>query len=73
MAESTVISIQKVEGTDYKSWRLEGEILLGQKQVLGIVDSTGQAPEDATAVKSWMKQHGIALCNILLAMERSLQ
>jgi hypothetical protein len=41
MAESTVISIQKVEGTDYKSWRLEGEILLEQKQVLGIVDSTG--------------------------------
>jgi hypothetical protein len=52
---------------------LEVEILLEQKQVLGIVDGTEEAPEDATELKSWKKQHGIARSTILLAMERSLQ
>jgi hypothetical protein len=46
---------------------------LEQKQVLGIVDGTEEAPEDATEVKSWKKQHGIAQSTILLAMGRSLQ
>jgi len=73
MAESTAISIKKFDGTDYKSWSLEVEILLEQKQVLSIVDGTEEAPEDATELKSWKKQHGIARSTILLAMERSLQ
>jgi hypothetical protein len=73
MAESTAITIKKFDGTDYKSWSLELEILLEQKQVLGIVDGTEEAPEDATELKSWKKQHGIARSTILLAMERSLQ
>jgi len=73
MAESTVISIKKFDGTDYKSWSLEVEILLEQKQVLGIVDGTEEAPDDATELKSWKKQHGIARSTILLAVERSLQ
>jgi len=78
MAESTAISIKKFDGTDYKSWSLEVEILLEQKQVLGIVDGTEEAPDaknakDATEFKAWKKQHGIARSTILLAMERSLQ
>jgi len=75
MAESTVISIKKFDGTYYKSWRLEIEILLEQKQVHGIVDSTEKAPDvtDGTEFKAWKKQHGIARSTILLAMERSLQ
>ena len=59
MAESTAISIKKFDGTDYKSWSLEVEILLELKQVLGIVDGTEEAPEDATELKSWNKQHRI--------------
>jgi len=51
MAESTAISIKKFDGTDYKSWSLEGEILLQQKQVLGIVDSTEKAPADPIELK----------------------
>jgi hypothetical protein len=73
MAKSTALSIKKFDGTDYKSWSLEVEILLVQKLVLGIVDGTEEAPEDATELKSWKKQHGIARSTILLAMERSLQ
>jgi hypothetical protein len=73
MAESTAISIKKFDGTDYKSWSLEVEILLEQKQVIGIVDGTEEAPEDATELKSGKKQHGIARSTILLAMQRSLQ
>jgi len=73
MAESTAISIKKFDGTDYKSWSLEVEILLEQKQVLGIVDGTEEVPEDATELKSWKKQHGITWSTILLVMERSLQ
>jgi len=75
MAESTAISIKKFDGTDYKSWSLEVEILLEQKQVLGIVDGTEEAPDakDGTEFKAWKKQHGIARSTILLAMERSLQ
>jgi len=73
MTESTAISIKKFHGTDYKSWSLEVEILLEQKQVLGIVDGTEEAPENTTELKSWKKQHGIARSTILLAMERSLQ
>jgi len=73
MAESTAILIKKFDGTDYKSWSLEVEILLEQKQILGIVDGTEEAPEDATELKSWKKQHGTARSTILLAMERSLQ
>jgi len=73
MAESTAITIKKFDGTDYKSWSLEVEILLEQKQVLGIVDGTEEAPEDATELKSWKKQDGIARSTILLAMERLLQ
>jgi len=73
MVESTAISIKKFDGTDYKSWSLEVEILLEQKQVLSIVDGSEQAPEDLTELKSWKKQHGIARSTILIAMERSLQ
>jgi hypothetical protein len=51
MAESTAISIKKFDGTDYKSWSLEVEILLEQKQVIGNVDGTEEAPEDATELK----------------------
>jgi len=75
MAESTAITIEKFDGTDYKSCSLEIEILLEQKQVLGIVDGTEQAPDakDGTEFKARKKQHGIARSTILLAMERSLQ
>jgi hypothetical protein len=73
MAESTGITIKKFGCTDYNSRSLEIEILLEQKQVLGIVDGTEEAPEDATEPKSWKKQHGIARSTILLAMDRSLQ
>jgi hypothetical protein len=48
LSELTAISIKKFDHTDYKSWSLEVEILLEQKQVLGIVDGTEEAPEDAT-------------------------
>jgi hypothetical protein len=69
MAESTVISIKMFDGTDYRSWSLEVEILLEQKQVLGIVDGTEKAPnaknaKDATEFKAWKKQHGIARLTI---------
>jgi hypothetical protein len=75
MAESTAITIKKFDGTDYKSWSLEIEILLEQKQVLGIVYGTEQAPaaKDGTEFKVWKKQHGLTRSTILLAMERSLQ
>jgi hypothetical protein len=73
MAESTAITIKMFDGTDSKSWSLQVEILLEQKQVLTIVDGTEEAPEDATELKSGMKQHGIARSTILLAMERSFQ
>jgi len=75
MAESTAITIKKFDGMDYKSWSLEIEILLEQKQVLGIVDGTEEAPDakDGTEFKAWKKQHGIARSTILLAMKRSLQ
>ena len=75
MAQSTLISIKKFDGTDYKSWSLEIEILLERKQVVGIVDSTEKAPDgkDGTEFNAWKKQHGIARSTILFAMERSLQ
>jgi len=75
MAELTAITIKKFDGTDYKSWSLEIEILLEQQQVLGIVDGTEEAPDakDGTEFKVWKKQHGITHSTILLVMERSLQ
>ena len=75
MAELTVISIMKFDGMHYKSWSLEVEILMEQKQVLGIVDGTEEAPDanDGTEFKASKKQHGIARSTILLAMEWSLQ
>jgi len=75
MAESTAITIKKFDGADYKSWSLEIEILFEQKQVLGIVDGTEEAPDskDRTEFKARKKQHGIARSTILLAIERSLQ
>jgi len=78
MAELTAITIKKFDGTDYKSWSLEIDILLEQQEVLGIVDGTEEAPDaknakDATEFKAWKKQHRIAWLTILLVMERSLQ
>jgi hypothetical protein len=75
MAKSTAITIKKFDGTDYKSWSLEIEILLEPKEVLGIVDGTEAAPDekDGTECTPWKKQDGIARSTILLAMERSLQ
>jgi len=78
MAELTAISITKFDGTDYKSWSLEVEILLEQKKVLGIVNNTEEAPDaknakNVTEFKAWKKQHGIARSTIHLVMERSLQ
>jgi hypothetical protein len=73
IAESTAISSKNFDGTDYKSWSLEVEILFEQKQVLSIVDVTEAALEDATELKSWKMNHGIAQSTIPLAMERSLQ
>jgi len=75
MAKSTAISIKKFDGTDYKSWSWEIEILLQRKQVLGIVNGTEEAPnaKDRTQFKAWKKQHGITRSTILLAMERSWQ
>jgi hypothetical protein len=56
---------------------MEVEILLEQKQDLGIVDSTKEAPDannvqDATEFKAWKNQHGITRLTILLGMGRSL-
>ena len=53
---------------------MEIDILLKQKQVLGIVGGTEEAldAKDRTEFKAWKKQHGIAQCTILIAMERSL-
>ena len=75
MAESTAITIKKFDGTDYKNWSLEIEILLAQKQILGIVNRTEETPDakDGTEFTAWRKQHGIARSTILLAMEWSLQ
>jgi hypothetical protein len=75
LAQSTAITIQKFDGTDYKSWRLEIEILLEQEQVLSIIEGTDKAldAKDRTEFKAWKKQEGIARSTILLAMERSLQ
>jgi len=75
MAESTAIPIKKFDGMEYKSWTLEIEILLKQKQVLGIVDGTEEAPDakDAMEFEAWKKWHGIAWSTILHMMERSLQ
>jgi hypothetical protein len=75
MAESTSILIQKFDGTDCKRWSLQVEILLEQKQILGIVNSTAEAAAttNRTEFKEWKTQHGIARSTILLAMERSLQ
>jgi hypothetical protein len=61
MAKSTPISINKFDGTDDKSWSLAVEILLEQKQVLGIVDSKEEAldmknAKDTTEFKAWQKQ-----------------
>jgi len=74
MAESTAITITKFDGTDYTSRSLEIEILLEQKEVLGIVDGTEEAPDakEGTEFKAWKTQHGIARSTILLAMEWSL-
>jgi hypothetical protein len=63
---------------DYKSWSLELKTLLEQKQVVGIVDSTDEAPDvknvkNTTEFEAQTKQHGIAWSTILLAMERTLQ
>jgi hypothetical protein len=41
----TAISIKKYNYTDYKSCILVTEILLEQKQLLGIVDSKEEAPD----------------------------
>jgi len=75
IAESTAIPIKKLDGMDYKSWSFKIEILLEQKQVLGIVDGTEEALDanDGTEIKAWRKQPGIAWATILLVMERSLQ
>jgi hypothetical protein len=78
MAESTPISINKFDGTDDNSWYLAVEILLEQKQVLGIVNGTEEEPDaknakDATEFKAWKKQHPITRSTILLTMERSVQ
>jgi len=75
MAESTAISVKKFDGMDYKSWSFEIEILLEKKQVVAIVDGTEQTTDtmDATELKAWKKQPGLAWSTILLAMERSLQ
>jgi hypothetical protein len=72
MAESTAISIEKFDGMDYKSWSLQVVILLEQKQVLGIVNCTEEAPEDATELNWWKQQQGVARSTILLAIERLL-
>jgi len=73
MAETTAVSIMKFDGPDYKSWRLEMEIVLEQKEVLGVVNGTEEATDanDGTEFEAWKKQHGIAWSTILLAMERS--
>jgi len=75
MAELTAFTIKKFDGTDYKSWSLEIEILLEQKQVLGIVEGTEEAPDakDGTRCKTWQKQYRIERSTILLPMERPLQ
>jgi hypothetical protein len=70
VAEWTAITIKKFDGTDYKSWSLEIEILLEQKRVVGSVDGTEEAPDakDGTECTAWKTQHGIAKSTILLAM-----
>jgi hypothetical protein len=73
--ESTAISINKFDGTEYKSWSLDGEILSEQKQILGIGDGTDETPDaqDGTQFKASNKDNGIARSTILLLMERSSQ
>jgi Holliday junction resolvase-like predicted endonuclease len=75
MSESTAISIKTFDGTDYKSRSLEIDILMEQKQVLGSVNVSEEAPDvmDVTEFETWEKQHDIVQSTILLAVKRSLQ
>jgi len=74
IAESTAISVMKLDGTDNKSWSFEIEILSVQKQVLGIVVCTEEAldGQHMTECKAGKRQHGIAQLTILHVMERWL-
>jgi len=75
MAKSTVISIEKLDCMDYKSWSFEIEILLEQKHILRIISGTEGAPDtnDGTVLKVKTKQPGIAQLMILLLMGWSWQ
>jgi len=74
LANSTGITIKKIDSMDYRSWSLEIKVLLEQKQVLGMLDGTEEAldAKDWTEFKASKMQHGIAQSTILLTMERSL-
>ena len=73
MTTSPGIQNMQVYAMDYKSWSLEIEIHLEQKQVLGIVNGTHETLEakDRTEFKALKKQHQTAQLTILLAMEPS--
>jgi hypothetical protein len=71
MAELIWSSSKQFDGVEYTSWSLQVELLWEQKQFLGIVDGTEEAPEDTIELKSWKKNHSIPPLTILLAVEPS--
>jgi len=73
IAKLTVISIKMRGSIDYKKGSLEIEMVIEQKQVVGIVNRTGKATDsiDGTDFTIWMLVHTLSWSTRLLTIERS--
>ena len=70
------MKIEKLNGSNYQSWKFNVKLVLMQKELFGIIDGTDIAPreDDTDAIKrKWKIRSDKAYSLIALSLETSLQ
>jgi hypothetical protein len=66
-----LLSIEKLDGDNYATWKLDMKMVLMNLELWGIVDGSEPCPNDAEDALSWAKKDGKALSTIYLSTKRS--
>ena len=68
---ASMYNIEKLNKTNWSSWKMRMEAIFFDRELDGIVDGTEEKPDDPEALKKWKRKNGNALSQITLCVADS--